>query len=274
MKKKIGFIGTGNIAQAMIKGLLASGFFVPDDIIGTGRTPKKLKSLEKEYKITTTTDNLAATIAAETVVLAVKPQDIDSVMKTITSGCKNKLIISFAAGVPTKHVEKMMRGARVIRAMPNLPVQVCEGATAMCYGDTATKKDVEYAKKLFKAVGHCVEVYEELMDAVTGLSGTGPMYVFIIIEALSDAGVRMGLSRDVANILATQTVLGSAKMVRETTKHTSYLKDMVTSPAGTAISALHTIEKSGMRALLMDAVEIATTKSKNLGKREESQHHL
>jgi len=270
MKKKIGFIGTGNIAQSMIKGLLASGYFDPGDIIGTGRTPKKLKMLEKEYEITTTTDNLAAAISAETVVLAVKPQDMDGIMKTIAGGCKNKLVISFAAGVPTKHVEKMMRDARVIRAMPNLPIQVCEGATAICHSDTATKKDVEYAKKLFEAVGHCVEVDEELMDAVTGLSGTGPMYIFVIIEALSDAGVRMGLPRDVANILSTQTVLGSAKMVRETTKHTSYLKDMVTSPAGTAISALHTIEKSGMRALLMDAVEIATTRSKSLGKRDET----
>lgn len=269
MKKKIGFIGTGNIAQSMIKGLLASGHFAPGDIIGTGRTPKKLTILEKEYKITTTTDNLAATISAETVILAVKPQDMDGIMKTIASACKNKLVITLAAGVPTKHVEKTMRGARVIRAMPNLPVQVCEGATAICHGDTATKKDAELAKKIFEAVGNCVEVDEELMDAVTGLSGTGPMYIFVIIEALSDAGVRMGLPRDVANILSTQTVLGSAKMVRETTRHTSYLKDMVTSPAGTAISALHTIEKSGMRALLMDAVEIATTRSKSLGKREE-----
>lgn len=269
MMKKIGFIGTGNIAQAMIKGLLASGFFDPGDIIGTGRTPKKLKTLEKEHRITTTTDNLAAAMSAETIVLAIKPQDMDGVMRMVASACKSKLIITLAAGVSTKHVEKMMRGARVIRAMPNLPVQVGEGATAICCGETATKKDVEYVKKLFEAIGHCVEVDEELMDAVTGLSGTGPMYIFIIIEALSDAGVRMGLPRDVANILSTQTVLGSAKMVRETTRHTSYLKDMVTSPAGTAISALHTIEKSGMRALLMDAVEIATTKSKDLGKREE-----
>jgi pyrroline-5-carboxylate reductase len=177
------------------------------------------------------------------------------------------LIVSIAAGYPTGLIEQLLGGKpRVVRAMPNIAAMVGQAATAICAGRWARRKDLKLASRLFETCGTCTGVDESLMDAVTGLSGTGPMYVFIIIEALSDAGVKVGLGRQQATALAIQTVLGAARMVRDTGQHPIFLKDLVTSPGGTAINALYSMEKTGLRAVLMDAVEAATRRSAELGK--------
>jgi pyrroline-5-carboxylate reductase len=201
-------------------------------------------------------------------ILAVKPQILEAVLREIRHDVDAKtLVLSIAAGVTTERIETDLGGKQpVVRAMPNVAAIVGLSATAMAAGRHATKRHVTTARKVFESVGIVEEVPEYLMDAVTGLSGTGPMYVFQILEGLSDAGVRVGLSRHVATRLVQQTLLGSATMAKELGAHPATLKDLVTSPGGTAIAALHSLERNGLRAVLMDAVEAATERSKELGR--------
>ncbi len=264
--KTIGFIGAGNMAEAMIRGLLRGGDFAIAQIAASGPREERMRELRDEYGIYATTDNKVPA-ASEIVVLSVKPQILARVLDEVGSTISpDALVISIAAGVPVAAIQaRLATGTRVVRAMPNTPALVDAAATAIARGEFARESDLEDAKRIFDAIGTTVVLDESLMDAVTGLSGSGPAYVFLILEALSDAGVKVGLSRRTAQLLAAQTVLGSAKLLLETNGHPGMLKDMVTSPGGTAITGLHTLEHGGLRTTLMNAVEAATRRSRELG---------
>jgi len=267
--KTIAFLGAGNMAEALVKGLLRAGVAAPQEILCTDRRPERGPELEKAYGVRFSQDNVAAAREASIVVLSVKPQVMNKLLDEIGPVLDaGKLVISIAAGVPIAAIErKVGHGVRIVRTMPNTPALVGAGATALSPGEHATAADLAQAKALFDAVGKAVVVDETLLDAVTGLSGSGPAYIFLIIEALSDAGVKVGLARAVSQELAAQTVLGSAKLLIETGEHPGRLKDQVTSPGGTAIAGLHTLEAGGLRTTLMNAVETATRRSHELGKK-------
>ncbi len=262
--KKIGFIGGGNMAEAIIKGLLAGGVPAGNIMVAEPVQPRR-DFLTSEYSVVTE-DNLDVARQADIIILAIKPQVAASVLTAlepaVTTG---KLIISIMAGISTGFIEETLtNGVRVVRSMPNTPALIQTAATAVCPGRKATEQDLETAREIFSLVGIVVTVPEKQMDAVTGLSGSGPAYVFTFIEALSDAGVKNGLQRDVALQLAIQTVLGAAKMMAESTEHPAQLRDKVTSPGGTTIAALHALEKDGFRGVIMDAVDAACKRSKEL----------
>ncbi len=264
----IGFIGAGNMAEALIRGLIRGGHIVADRVHASGPRKERLDQLHVAYAIHVTTDNREVARTAGVVVLAVKPQIMDKVLVEIRDQLKpGTLVVSIAAGVDTEAIEGAVgEGVRVVRAMPNTPALVGAGATAISAGRHASESDLATAKALFDAVGITVTLDETHLDAVTGLSGSGPAYIFLILEALSDAGVKVGLSRRNAQKLAAQTVMGSAKMLLETDEHVGRLKDMVTSPGGTAIAGLHTLEEGGLRTTLINAVETATKRARELGR--------
>jgi pyrroline-5-carboxylate reductase len=270
--KKLGFIGGGNMAEALLKGLLASSSIGPKDILVSDLFSERLEYLKKEYKVKTTDNNRKLVQKSDILILAVKPQAVKKVLESFSDLVdSNKIIISVAAGISVNFIEDALGSERkknisIIRTMPNTPALVQEGVTAICGGEHSTKRDLKVAHYIFKAIGETVDIEEIHMDAVTGLSGSGPAYVFMIIEALSDAGVKVGLSREVSNTLTIQTILGSAKLARDGGKHPGELKDMVTSPGGTTISGLHMLEEGGVRNALMNAVEMATQRSRELGK--------
>jgi pyrroline-5-carboxylate reductase len=229
--------------------------------------PERLKAIREKYGVKTTSHNAEVVKQSEIIILSVKPQIMKQVVDEIAKHLDlSKLIISIAAGVPLDAIESCARkDLKLIRVMPNICVSVREGASAIAGGKHALKEDLMTAKTIFDSVGKSIFIEEYLLDAVTGLSGSGPAYIFLIIDALADAGVKVGLSRDDALILAPQTVLGAAKMLIETGEHPGKLKDMVTSPGGTAIAGLHTLEEGGLRTTLINAVEVATQRAKILG---------
>jgi pyrroline-5-carboxylate reductase len=267
--KKIAVIGAGNMGAAILRGALKARWARPENVLATNPNAEKLKALGNELGIRTSASNREGAEWADVVIVAVKPQIFTKVLHEIAPALTpGKLVVSIAAGVTTKTIEAAIPpNVPVIRTMPNLACTVDLGATAMCHGAHATEEHARAARAVFESVGIVVEVDEYLMDAVTGLSGTGPMYIFQIIEGLSDAGVKVGLSRQVANALTIQTVLGAAKMAQVTGQHPGLLKDQVTSPGGTAIAALHSMERGGLRALLIDAVETATKRAAELGQK-------
>jgi len=264
--KSIGFVGAGNMAEAMIRGLLRGEVFKPKQVTASAPREERQRELADKYGIRATGDNREAA-RQSIVVLSVKPQILSRVLDEVAEAISaESLVISIAAGVPVAAIQSKLRpGTRVVRAMPNTPALVDAGATAIARGEHARESDLEDAKRIFDAVGITVVLDESLLDAVTGLSGSGPAYVFLILEALSDAGVKVGLSRRTSQLLAAQTLLGSAKLLIETNEHPGRLKDMVTSPGGTAITGLHTLEHGGLRTTLMNAVEAATRRSRELG---------
>lgn len=264
--KTISFIGAGNMAEAMIRGLLKGDVFAPDKITASGPLEDRSNELRDQYRIKATTNNREAA-RAQIVVLSVKPQILSRVLDEISSEVdSDSLVISIAAGVPVAAIQsRLAPGTRVVRAMPNTPALVDAAATAIARGEHARDTDLADAKRIFDSIGITVILDESQLDAVTGLSGSGPAYVFLILEALSDAGVKVGLSRRTAQLLAAQTLLGSAKLLLETNEHPGRLKDMVTSPGGTAITGLHTLEAGGVRTTLINAVEAATVRSRELG---------
>jgi pyrroline-5-carboxylate reductase len=267
-EKTIGFIGAGNMGEALISGLLSSGSSTPQQIICSDVRQERLDELKERYGIATTLDNLAVIQRSDIVVYAIKPQIMAEVLRETADALNmDKLVVSIAAGVPLPAMEAVIKKKlRLIRAMPNVCVAVQEGATAIAAGANCRPGDVALAMAIFNAVGRCVFLKENyLMDAITGLSGSGPAYIFMIVDALADAGVKVGLSRNEASLLASQTLLGAAKMLLETKIHPGQLKDMVTSPGGTAIAGLHTLEKGGLRTTLINAVEAATLRSRELG---------
>jgi pyrroline-5-carboxylate reductase len=266
-EKKIGVIGTGNMGEALISGLLHSRSSIPENIICSDIRKDKLRAVKEAYGVATTSNNLSVVDASEIVVYAVKPQIMASVLRETAPGLDmTKVIISIAAGVPLAAIESCLnKDLRLIRVMPNIAASVKEGAAAIAAGKHVLKDDLKIAKAVFDSVGKSVIIEEELMDAITGLSGSGPAYIFLIVDALADAGVKMGLSREDALFLSTQTVLGAAKLLMETNEHPGRLKDRVTSPGGTAIAGLHTLEEGGLRTTLINAVETATRRSRELG---------
>jgi pyrroline-5-carboxylate reductase len=265
--RRVGFLGAGNMAEALIRGLLHSGMVTAAQIRASDVKEARLAELRATHGIETTIDNEALVRWANVVVIAVKPQIVDRVLGAMAGGLSSDaLVISIAAGVPIDAIEARLPGAtRVIRSMPNTAAIALAGATAIAPGAHATADDLLVARALFEAVGRCVTLDETLLDAVTGLSGSGPAYVMLMIEALADGGVKVGLGRDAALLLAAQTVYGSAKLQLETGEHPGRLKDMVTSPGGTAIAGLHTLESGGLRKTLIDAVETAARRSAELG---------
>jgi pyrroline-5-carboxylate reductase len=263
---RIGFVGAGNMAEALIRGLTSAGVAESRQIIAAEPREERRAELSSRYGIQTTADNSEVAREADILLLAVKPQVMARVLDEIQPHVKpTALVISVAAGIPTAAIEAHLPRVRVVRTMPNTPALVGAGATAIAAGGHATRADLDAAKRIFDSVGMSVVVEESQMDAITGLSGSGPAYMFLIIEALSDAGVKVGLSRHIAQSLAAHTVLGSAKLLIETNEHPGRLKDMVTSPGGTAIAGLHTLEAGGLRTTLMNAVEVATNRSRELG---------
>ena len=266
MIRSIGFVGAGNMAEAMIRGLLRGKVFAADEIIASAPRDERVRELAEKYGIRATNDNREAARAG-IVVLSVKPQILSRVLEQVAEFiAPDALVISIAAGVPVSTIQsRLAGGTRVVRAMPNTPALVDAGATAIAGGEHARESDLADAKRIFDAVGITVILEESQLDAVTGLSGSGPAYVFLILEGLSDAGVKVGLSRRTSQLLAAQTLLGSAKLLLETNEHPGRLKDMVTSPGGTAITGLHTLENGGVRTTLMNAVEAATRRSRELG---------
>jgi pyrroline-5-carboxylate reductase len=264
----IGFIGAGNMAEALIRGLVTGNHVPASHIIASAPRKERLDQLRTAYGIEATADNRSVAERCNVVVLSVKPQILDKVLREIGDRLKpGTLVISIAAGFDTATIEEAVAdGVRVVRAMPNVPALVGAGATAVSAGKHASEADLATARALFDAVGITVELDESQLDAVTGLSGSGPAYIFLILEALADAGVKVGLARRNAQRLAAQTVMGSAKLLLDTDEHPGKLKDMVTSPGGTAIAGLHTLEEGGLRTTLINAVETATKRSRELGR--------
>lgn len=261
----IGFIGGGNMAEAIIKGLVAGGV-APRNIIVSDPVLDRRAHLATTLQTRTSDDNAEVAKEADLIILSIKPQLAASVLSSLEGGVTpQKLVISIMAGVSTTFVEESLpNGCRVVRAMPNTPALVQTGATAICGGRRATAEDMETAQELFRLVGTVYQVGEKQMDAVTGVSGSGPAYAFSFIEALADAGVKNGLTREVAVGLAMQTVLGAARLMQESGEHPAVLRDRVSSPGGTTIAALHTLENGRFHGLVMDAVDAAVKRSKEL----------
>lgn len=266
--KTLGFLGGGNMAEAIIKGLIANELLDPARIIASDPLSDRCAYLAETYGIEANGDNVSLVNKADVIVLAVKPQVTQKVLAEVgTHMGAPKLMISVVAGVSIKtFAENVAEGTRIIRTIPNTPVTVMAGAVAIAADSPARPEDFEYTEAMFGAVGRTVRIDEKLIDTATGLSGSGPAFMFIMIEALADGGVNMGLTRDVALTLAAQTMMGAAKMFLESGIHPGRLKDMVTSPGGTTIAGLHQMEIGNVRASLMNAVEAATNRSKALGK--------
>ena len=271
MKKRneIGFIGTGNMGEALIAGLLKAKFTTPVQIIAFDMDGERLRSIQKKYGIKIASDNHHLASQCDSLLLCVKPQSMKEVIEGMADALdSSKLLISIAAGVPLYAIETYARKQlRLIRVMPNINVLVQEGASAIAPGNLATDEDIRLAKAIFDCVGRSMTIDETLMDVVTGLSGSGPAYVFLMIEALTEAGVHLGMTRSQALMLVTQTVKGSAKLLSESGEHPGLLREKVTSPGGTTAAGLYQLEVGGLRKVLIGAVIAAAQRSKELGER-------
>jgi pyrroline-5-carboxylate reductase len=266
-RKRIGFIGTGNMSEALIAGLLKAKFTPPEQIMAFDTDGERLRFISKKYGIKKASDNGHLSSQCDPLLLCVKPQSMKEVVEEIADSLdSSKLLVSIAAGVPLYAIETYARKQlRLIRVMPNINVLVQGGASAIAPGNLATEEDLKLTKAIFDCVGKSITVHEPLMDAVTGLSGSGPAYVFLIIEALTDAGVHLGMTRSQAFTLVTQTILGSVKLLFDTGEHPALLREKVTSPGGTTAAGLYKLEQGGLRKTLIDAVIAATQQSKELG---------
>ena len=266
-KLTIGFLGAGKMATALARGLVHAEIVFPREIIASDPYATAREQFAAQVGAGVTAENPAVAAFATVLILATKPDQAAAVLAEIQPHfTSHHLLISIAAGVTLAKLQAALpAGARVIRVMPNTPALIGAGASAYALGAHATTADADLAGRLLSAVGLALPVKEALLDAVTGLSGSGPAYAYQFIEAMSDGGVAAGLPRDVATRLAAQTVFGAAKMVLETGLHPGVLKDQVTSPGGTTIEGLHELEKGGMRAAIMNAVRAATERSRKLG---------
>ncbi|MFP4028110.1 MAG: pyrroline-5-carboxylate reductase [Candidatus Brocadiia bacterium] len=267
IERKIGFIGAGLMAESLIRGMLEAEVAVARNLFASDPSEERRELMESLLGPNVFSKNGKVLANAEVVVLSVKPQVLSIVTEEISPDISSdQLLVSIAPGVTLRWLEEKVGTARLVRVMPNTPALVKDGAAAFCRGSRANEGDGQVVEEMLSAVGLCEEVDEKYMDAVTGLSGSGPAYVYMIIEALSDGGVKMGLQRKVATRLAAQTVLGAARMVLESGTHPGELKDQVTTPGGTTIEAVHALEKAGLRKALIDAVEAASEKSRQLGR--------
>jgi len=264
---KIGFLGAGKMATALASGFVKAGLVEKGNLIASDSSAQAREVFTKQVGGSTTGFNPDVAKQASVLFIAVKPDQVLPLLRELNPVIADRhLIVSIAAGVPLCKLEaELPDGARVIRVMPNTPALVGASASAFAVGKSATPEDARIASELFSAVGEVCQVKESLLDAVTGLSGSGPAYIYMVIEALSDGAVAAGLPREIATKLAAQTVLGAAKMVLETNMHPGALKDMVTSPGGTTIQGIHELEKGGVRGALMNAVIAASEKAKKLG---------
>lgn len=267
LTQRIGFIGAGNMTEALVHGLLKGGLTDAGHLWATDTNPERCALMRDRYGIRSGAANREAAAGSEILVLAVEPQVLDDVLDDLSSVVGGAtLVISAAAGYPIARVAGRLKGARrIVRTMPNTPSSVLAGVTAFSPNAETTDADLDTVRAIFGSVGNVVQVEERLLDAVTGLSGSGPAYVYLALEALADGGVKAGLSRSVSETLAAHTLLGAARMVLETGEHPGALKDRVTSPGGTTMAGLHELERGRLRATLISAVEAATKRSQDLG---------
>jgi len=265
---RIGFLGTGQMGTALAKGWIAAGLARADRITGSDPVSAAREKFHAATRAKVVADNREVIAASDVLVLAVKPQSMAVLLAEIAPVVTARhLIVSIAAGITLNQLaDGLGAGRRSIRVMPNTPCLLGASASGFAPNEAANPEDIALVQQLLDAVGKAFRLPEHLLDAVTGLSGSGPAFVYVMIEALSDGGVRVGLPRDVATALAAQTVLGAARMVLETGMHTGALKDMVASPGGTTIAGLHALERGGVRGALIDAVEAATRRATELGK--------
>ena len=265
---RIGFLGAGKMATALARGWIQAGLARPDQVLASDPIEATRAAFTRETGGRAVADNRQVIDGSDVLILAVKPQNMAALLAEMQPLLVARhLIVSIAAGISlSQFTAKLGPTIRLVRVMPNAPCQVGASASAYAAGPGATTDDVRLVDRLLNSVGRAMAVPEKLLDAVTGLSGSGPAFVFVMIEALSDGGVRMGLPRDVATLLAAQTVFGAAKMLLDTGLHPGALKDMIASPGGTTIAGLHEIERGGLRGILMDAVEAAALRSEELGK--------
>ena len=265
---RIGFLGAGRMATALARGWLSAGLARADACRASDPVPQARQAFTAETGCPAGADNRAVVEASDLLVLAVKPQSMAGLLTEVRPALRGPLVVSIAAGITLRQLaDGLGGGCRLVRVMPNTPALVGASASGYAIGENATPEDTALVDRLLNAVGRAFRLPESLLDAVTGLSGSGPAFVYVLIEALADGGVRVGLPRDAALKLAAQTVLGSAKMVLETGQHPAALKDAVASPGGTTIAGLHALERAAFRAALMDAVEAATARAAELGKK-------
>jgi|SRR3989344_4279698 len=264
--QKIGFIGSGKMATALVKAILKAGIASSSDIISSDKNEAQLKNIAKETNIKTTKNNKEAVKNDDIVFLAVKPQDMEPVLEEIKAEIKNQLIVSIAAGIRLEFLQSRLRNARIIRVMPNTPCLVGEMAAGYALGKSCNDKDRQSIKKILNAAGKAIEMKENLLDAVTGLSGSGPAFVAYLIEALAEGGVKAGLSKETAAELAVQTFKGTAKLLQETKISPKELIDMVSSPKGTTVAGREVLEKSDVREVLIKTIEAAAKRSREMGK--------
>src|SRR3989304_8638072 len=267
--REVRFVGAGNMAEALVKGLLAYGVFTKDQIILSDVIQERLHLMSSLYGVKTTLKNKEVVKSSDLIVLALKPNMIGRVISEIKGGLTSKkVLISIAAGITTSYIsEAIKKKMKIVRAMPNITVLVLTGASVLYFNSKINQKEKDSIRRIFESVGTVdVVEHEDLLDAVTGLSGSGPAYVAMFIEALSDGGVKMGLSKNMALKLAAQTVYGTAKMVLEGGLHPAEFKDEVSSPGGTTIEGIHELEVGGLRGSVISAVQAATRRSKELSK--------
>ncbi len=262
----LGMIGCGNMAQAMLKGILTKGLYKPEDVIASRRNITELQKVEKEYGIRITTDNVDAAERADVLILAIKPHQFPAVIQQIRDHVsEDTLVISIAAGQTIADIEKLFgKDIKLVRTMPNTPALVLAGATGMCFNANVSEEEQQKARTLFESFGVVASVSEDMIDTVIGVSGSSPAYVFMFIEAMADAAVADGMPRKQAYELAAQTVYGSAKMVLETGRHPGELKDMVCSPGGTTIEAVRVLEEKGLRSAVIEGQMACVKKAREM----------
>jgi pyrroline-5-carboxylate reductase len=265
LQKRIAILGAGNMGASLIGGILKAGLTTNERLVATTKSHGHAELIARRFTIPVTAGgNLAAVRDSDVIIVAVKPTAVPALLEDVQPELRHdQILVSLAASLPLPMVEKYAGSPMaVFRAMPNIPVMVEEGATGIAFNSIATQADKDIVERIFRSVGIVCFVEEESMDAVTALSGSGPAYVYMVIEALIAGGLKMGLSREVSTTLAAQTVLGAAKLVRETGLHPAVLRDQVITPGGVTISAIHELERHGLRAMLISAVETATVHSK------------
>lgn len=263
--KKLGIIGVGKMGEALISGLLKQGALKPSDITGSVKQEGSIKRVRERLGIEVFTDNKAAASGKDIVILAVKPQNMAEVATEVAEVVNDsQLVITLAASITTRFVQERMPGIPVVRAMPNTASVINAGMTGLCGGLHAKPEHLRIAESVFKTVGETVVVDESLMDGVTGLSASGPAYIYVVIESLAEAGVKLGIPRDVSTLLAAQATLGASRMVLESKSHPALLKDTVTTPAGCTIDGLLELEEGGLRVTLIKAVVKAAIRAREL----------
>lgn len=267
--KGIGFIGAGNMGEALIRGILSAGLLSPDDLVVLDLREDRIREMKDRYGVSGARDLKELLRRCGTAVIAVKPQAVPGLLRALPpAGARGKLVLSIAAGIPIRvFLEALGEKAAVVRAMPNTPAQVRRGSTGLCFSPAVTERQKEWTVRIFSSVGIAVEFSrEELLDVVTALSGSGPAYVFLFVEALADGAVRAGMSREDALLLATSTVEGAARMIRETGMHPGALKDLVTSPGGTTAAGLAALERGAFRGTVLEAVDAAWKRCRELSR--------